>query len=137
MSKEFSETLDRFDAYFRSANGVPPNARISVPTAEWEELRAGILEQSKTAARYDHLQPYLCKTCGGYGLVDRRSFDDPLGAEDCPDCNAVALRRKPLGPYGLKKLIDRLSAQHESWNFGDLVKAVEVHHGIGETEHEQ
>ena len=32
--------IDRFDAYFRSANGVPPNARISVPTSEWQELRA-------------------------------------------------------------------------------------------------
>ena len=32
--------IDRFDAYFRSANGVPPNARISVPTSEWQALRA-------------------------------------------------------------------------------------------------
>lgn len=38
--QEVQAAIDRFDAYFRSANGVPPNARVSVPTAEWQELRA-------------------------------------------------------------------------------------------------
>lgn len=47
-------------------------------------------EQAEKAAKYDHLLPYLCKTCGGYGLVDRRCHDDPLGAEPCPDCNHPA-----------------------------------------------
>lgn len=32
--------LEDFNAYFRSANGVPPNARVSVPTAEWQELHS-------------------------------------------------------------------------------------------------
>lgn len=44
---------------------------------------------AEKAAKYDHLLPYLCKTCGGYGLVDRRCNDDPLGSEPCPDCNAA------------------------------------------------
>ena len=43
---QFHAALDRFDAYFRSANGVPPNARISVPTAEWQELRAMLAAQA-------------------------------------------------------------------------------------------
>lgn len=37
-----AQRIDHFDAYFRSANNVPPNARISVPTAEWQELRAAL-----------------------------------------------------------------------------------------------
>lgn len=40
VGPEVAAAIDRFDAYFRSANGVPPNARISVPTAEWQVLRA-------------------------------------------------------------------------------------------------
>lgn len=39
-AQEVQAAIDRFDAYFRSANGVPPNARVTVPTAEWQELRA-------------------------------------------------------------------------------------------------
>ena len=46
MPDQFHTALDRFDAYFRSANGVPPNARISVPTAEWQELRAMLAAQA-------------------------------------------------------------------------------------------
>lgn len=38
-AQEVQAAIDRFDAYFRSANGVPPNARVTVPTAEWQELR--------------------------------------------------------------------------------------------------
>ena len=48
---------------------------------------ADALEKAK---KYDHLFPYLCKTCGGFGLVDRRCQGDPLGAEPCPDCNSPA-----------------------------------------------
>lgn len=45
---------------------------------------------TEKAAKYDHLLPLpLQMTCGGYGLLDRRSNDDPLGSEPCPDCNAA------------------------------------------------
>ena len=33
------------------------------------------------AEKYDRLQPYLCKTCGGYGAVG-----NILTAEPCPEC---------------------------------------------------
>ncbi|WP_313330736.1 hypothetical protein [Comamonas sp.] len=49
-----------------------------------------LLDVAEKAAKYDHLLPYLCKTCGGYGLIDRRCYDDPLGWEPCPDCNQPA-----------------------------------------------
>lgn len=44
------QRIERFDVYFRSANGVPPNARISVPTAEWQELRAALTGPAAGAA---------------------------------------------------------------------------------------
>lgn len=37
-----AQRIERFDSYFRSANGVPANARISVPTSEWLELHAAL-----------------------------------------------------------------------------------------------
>lgn len=40
LAQSLAQKLERFDAYFRSANGVPPNCRISVPTAEWKALRS-------------------------------------------------------------------------------------------------
>ena len=44
--------IDRFDAYFRSANAVTPNARISVPTSEWQALRALLAGVSAPAAKW-------------------------------------------------------------------------------------
>ena len=45
-----------------------------------------------------------------------------------------AQERKPLGPYGVQKLIIKLNSEHgENWNHGDLVRAAEIHHGIGTT----
>lgn len=69
---------------------------------------------AEKAAKYDHLLPYLCKTCGGYGLVDRRCNDDPLGSEPCPDCNAApqaqADARDVERWMGIGKAIERASA---------------------------
>lgn len=53
------------------------------------QLEAQVRAFRDKAVEYEHLLPYLCKTCGGYGLVDRRCHDDPLGSEPCPDCNAA------------------------------------------------
>lgn len=54
---QFHTALDRFDAYFRSANGVPPNARISVPTAEWQELRAMLAAQAAPGWKLVPVEP--------------------------------------------------------------------------------
>lgn len=40
---ELLKALAAFNAYFVSLNGVPPNARIPVPTAEWQTLHQGLL----------------------------------------------------------------------------------------------
>ena len=37
-----AQRIERFDSYFRSANGMPANTRISVPTSEWLELHAAL-----------------------------------------------------------------------------------------------
>lgn len=47
-------------------------------------------ETIKKAANYDHLLPYLCKTCGGYGLIDRRSNEGPMDSEPCPNCSQTS-----------------------------------------------
>lgn len=57
MPDQFHTALDRFDAYFRSANGVPPNARISVPTAEWQELRAMLAAQAAPGWKLVPVEP--------------------------------------------------------------------------------
>lgn len=45
-----------------------------------------------------------------------------------------AQERKPLGPHGVQKLIIKMNAEHgDNWNHGDLVRAAEIHHGIGAT----
>ena len=50
-----------------------------------------------------------------------------------PPVTQAQQERKPLGPYGLKKLIQKLQSELGVWNHGDLVQAVEIHHGIGAT----
>lgn len=57
-----------------AANATPPAAEAD----------------AEKARKYDHLLPYLCKTCGGFGLLDRRTAEDPLGSEPCPDCTRPA-----------------------------------------------
>ena len=54
-------------------------------------------------------------------LIDAWNSRAPLEAQQ---------ERKPLGPYGLQKLIQKLQSELGVWNHGDLVQAVEIHHGI-------
>ena len=54
---QLTQAIDRFDAYFRSANGVPPNDRISVPTAEWVALRSLLAEALSAQAALQAVQP--------------------------------------------------------------------------------
>ena len=71
MNEAWSAIFGKVRALLATATGLPAQAN------------------AEKAAKYDHLLPYLCKTCGGYGLLDRRCQDDPLGSEPCPDCNAA------------------------------------------------
>ena len=85
-AQEVQAAIDRFDAYFRSANGVPPNARVTVPTAEWQELRAMLsthhAQQGMDAQDASVLQ-YLLSNAkyhewdGGY----RADFDISINAD--------------------------------------------------------
>ena len=60
----------------------------------------------------------------------KRIWDAMLAAAPTPP----AQERKPLGPDGVQKLIFKLNAEHgDNWNSGDLVRAAEIHHGIGAT----
>lgn len=52
--------LQRFDAYFRSANSVPPNARISVPTADWWETRDAVQAELDEARAELQVTKRLC-----------------------------------------------------------------------------
>ena len=65
-AQEVQAAIDRFDAYFRSANGVPPNARVSVPTAEWQELRA-MLSTHPTQQGMDDLHKQMLKALESVG----------------------------------------------------------------------
>lgn len=49
--ESFLKDAKQLDLYFRSSNGVPPNARISVPTAEWQALYGQLQEVAQTQAR--------------------------------------------------------------------------------------
>lgn len=101
--------------------------------AELRRLHARVQELTEKAAKYDHLLPYLCKTCGGFGLVDRRCHDDPLGSEPCPDCAAQtppAQERKPLTDEQIESLL--VNWPKDGIAFFDFARAIERAHGIGE-----
>lgn len=53
-----------------------------------DAAREELATLTEKAGKYDHVQPYLCPECSGFGLVDRRTTDDPLGSEPCPKCNS-------------------------------------------------
>lgn len=77
------------------------------------QARRAVEALSEKAKKYDHLLPYLCKTCGGYGLLDRRCHDDPLGSEPCPDCNAEPqAQRVPMSEH--EKALQFLAGLHPS-----------------------
>ena len=96
--------IDRFDAYFRSANGVPPNARISVPTSEWQALRALLDGVSAPAdkLRVDALLHFMQANC----------FNNELNADESRNIlfNIDQLREWRSGKHDnyVEKLYGRL-----------------------------
>lgn len=79
---DVEKQIDDFDAYFRSANGVNPNARISVPTEEWAALREALKTLLSSA---QSMQPkHATQACNLAPAPDERAaFEAWLGIKPC------------------------------------------------------
>lgn len=84
ISQLFADA-SKFDLFFRSANGVPPNERISVPTAEWRRIHDaitlikelhGVYRKPDEAAHSE----CWCEKCAGASAA----FTGRMAL--CPDC---------------------------------------------------
>lgn len=109
----------------------PNFSDVANDAAELRRLHARAQELAEKAAKYDHLLPYLCKTCGGFGLVDRRIHDDPLGSEPCPDCNAPTQERNPLARDKVDACWDGRMPSGAGKSRYDITRDIERAHGIG------
>lgn len=67
-------------------------------------------------------------------LRELEARDDTIRLQDkhIAVLEAAQAQRVPLNIEQIRRLIQNLSADHDEdgWNFGDLVRAVETHHGI-------
>lgn len=85
---------------------------------------------TEKAAKYDRLAPYLCKTCGGFGLVGGHCQDGSFDSQHCPDCNQpadaldaeIAKLKKAYQELG-NMFHDQIVAQQAAW--------IEWQHGAG------
>lgn len=75
-TQQVLQAITEFNRYFTSANGAAPNARISVPTAEWQALHtmlAGVLAQPAEGG-----EPLFILHCG---QIDSSGEQDELETE--------------------------------------------------------
>lgn len=56
------------------------------PSPQLRAVLAAIDPIAAEAAEYGRLKPYLCKTCGGFGLVSHHAQDGSYDDSPCPDC---------------------------------------------------
>lgn len=115
------------------------NQRATQPAPQPEAQALPSAEQIEKARKWDHIQPYLCKTCGGFGLVDRSTRDGP-DAEPCPACNELSSPAPaPLSDEQIDALIPDatikgLGGGFKFYTADDLrwfARAIERRHGIG------
>lgn len=83
--------IDRFDAYFRSANAVPPNARISAPTSEWQALRALLATATGLPAQAAEQAPVL--------YVSKEQLDNHRDHADSEAGRHLPCRITPAGKF--------------------------------------
>lgn len=102
-----TQALARFDAYFRSANGVPPNDRISVPTAEWVALRALLTEALSAQAAPQAVQAAVPKWIDDPHDIEQGQVLNPewvkLQQSDAPAHPAEGL---PAAKSGRQVIVD-------------------------------
>ena len=114
--------LDRIDCSHED------DARIDAVTATLRKLHARVQElEAELASERRHSG---ASNAAAVRTLAAMGYSWHGGEQWEPPVTQTQQERKPLGPYGLKKLIQKLQSELGVWNHGDLVQAVEIHHGI-------